>query len=83
MTVETIKQAIADLSADQKSSLAAWIICEDMDAWDRQIEEDFSPGGPGMALLEEVEADQRNGRLKPMDELLIEVKARRTAKHPL
>ena len=77
MTVESIKQAIAELPSEQKTSLTAWLVRQDMDDWDRQIEQDFSPGGAGMALLNEAEADIRQGRLKPMDELLAEVKARR------
>ncbi len=77
MTVESIKQAIADLPPDQKTSLAAWLVRQDMDDWDRQIEGDFSSGGAGMALLEEAEADIQEGRILPMDELLAEVKARR------
>jgi hypothetical protein len=28
------------------------------------MEEDFSPGGAGMALLEEAEADMRAGRVR-------------------
>ena len=77
MTVESIKQAIAELPSEQKTSLTAWLVRQDMDDWDTQIEQDFSPGGAGMALLNEAEADVRQGRLKPMDELLAEVKARR------
>ena len=77
MTVESIKQAIAELPSEQKTSLTAWLVRQDMDDWDTQIEQDFSPGGSGMALLNEAEADIRQGRLKPMDELLAEVKAKR------
>ena len=77
MTVESIKQAIAELPSEQKTSLTAWLVRQDMNDWDRQIEQDFSPGGAGMALLNEAEADIRQGGLKPMDELLAEVKARR------
>ena len=76
MTVESIKQAIAELPSEQKTSLTAWLVRQDTDDWDRQIEQDFSPGGAGVALLDEAEADTRQGRLKPMDELLAEVKAR-------
>jgi hypothetical protein len=79
MTVEAIKEAIAELPAEQKTSLAAWLLRQDMGEWDKQIEEDFSPGGRGMALLEEAEADVRAGRVKPMDEFLAEAKARRKA----
>jgi hypothetical protein len=36
---------------------AAWLIEQDAAEWDRQMEEDFSPGGAGMALLEEAETE--------------------------
>lgn len=77
MTVEAIKVAIAELPADEKTRLAAWVLQQDMKEWDSQIEEDFSPGGRGMALLEEAEADVREGRVTPLDDLLAEAKARR------
>jgi len=80
MTVEAIKEAITDLTSEEKTRLAAWLLQQDMEEWDRQIEEDFSPGGGGMALLEEAEADVREGRAKPMDEFLAE--ARVTRKQP-
>lgn len=77
MTLESIKEAIGGLPAEEKTALAAWLLREDLAEWDRQIEEDFSPGGRGMALLEEAESDVRAGRVKPMDEFLAESKARR------
>jgi len=77
MTVEAIKDAITELTRDEKTRLAAWLLQQDMEEWDRQIHHDFSPGGPGTALLEEAEADVRNGRAKPLDEILAEATARR------
>jgi hypothetical protein len=44
-------------------------------------EEDFSPGGVGMALLEEAEADVRVGRIKPMNDFLTEAKAKHKAQN--
>ena len=79
MTLEAIKQAITDLSPDEKTRLAAWVLQQDMREWDHQIEEDFSPGGRGMAMLEEAQADAREGRTKPMDEFLAQAKATRNA----
>lgn len=79
MAVEAIKEAIAELPAEQKTSLAAWLLQQDTEEWDKQIEEDFSQGARGMALLEEAEADVRAGRVKPIDEFLAEAKARRNA----
>ncbi len=80
MTLEAIKEAITELPPCEKTRLAAWLLQQDREEWDRQIEEDFSPGGHGMALLEEAEADVREGRAKPMDEFLAEAKARRNAR---
>jgi hypothetical protein len=77
MKVEAIKEAIAGLPADEKTRLATWIIRQDMMEWDRQIEEDFTPGGRGMALLEEAEADVREGRARPLDDVLAEARAAR------
>ena len=82
MTVESIKEAIAELGAEEKASLTAWLVEQDLAEWDRQMEEDFSPGGAGMALLEEAESDVRAGHVKPMDQFLTEAKARRKAQNP-
>ena len=76
MTVDSIKQAIAELGAEEKTSLATWLMEQDAAEWDRQMEEDFAPGGAGMALLEEAEADVRASRTEPMEEFLAEEKAR-------
>jgi len=75
MTMEAIKEAITGLPRDEKTRLAAWLLQQDMEEWDRQIQEDFSPGGRGMELLEEAQADVREGRVEPMDKFL--AKARR------
>ena len=78
MTIEAIKEAIAELPPDEKSRLAAWVLQQDLDEWDRQIGDDFSPGGRGMALLEEAQADALAGRSKPLDQFLSETRARRS-----
>ncbi len=75
MTVDAIKEGISELKSAEKTSLVAWLIEQDAAEWDRQMEEDFLPGGAGMALLEEAEADVRAGRIKPMDEFLAGEKA--------
>ena len=68
MTVEAIKEAIDHLPDEGKTAVAAWIVEQDMKAWDKQIEEDFSPGGAGMPLLEQVKGDIRTGKFKPFEE---------------
>jgi hypothetical protein len=70
MTVEASETAITELSRAEGTRLAAWLLQQDVEEWDRQIQEDFSPGGCGMALLERAQADVREGRVKPMDGFL-------------
>lgn len=82
MTLEAIKEAIGELPRDEKARLAAWLLRQDAEEWDRQIQEDFSPGGRGMELLEEAKADVREGRVKPMEEFLAEAKTRRNKPKP-
>ena len=77
MTVEAIKDAIVHLSELEREELAEWFEDLEEDAWDRQIEQDFAPGGRGAHLLEEVEADIAAGRTKPMHEFLAAAKAQR------
>jgi hypothetical protein len=77
MTLRAIKEAITELTPDEKTRLAAWLLQQDRKEWDRQIEEDFSPGGRGMALLEEAKGDVHEGRVKSMDEFLAETRAQR------
>ncbi len=82
MTLEAIKEAIAGLPRNEKARLAAWLLRQDAEEWDPQIQEDFSPGGRGMALLDEAKADVRDGQAKPMDQFLAEAKARRNQPTP-
>ena len=68
MTIEALKAAIAHLPAEERAALAAWIVEQDMKSWDEQIEKDFSQGGKGMALLDEVKTDIRTGKFKPFED---------------
>jgi hypothetical protein len=56
MTVEAIKDLIEELPPEDQTALALWISERDSRAWDEQIERDFSPGGAGMTLLDEIDA---------------------------
>jgi len=70
MTLEAIKHAIIDLPEQQRTSLVAWINEQDSKAWDRQIEEDFSPAGAGMALLEKWDTEIKAGGSISLEEFL-------------
>ena len=70
MTLEAIKQAITELPEQERTSLVAWLNEEDARAWDKQIEDDFSESGAGMALLETWDAEIKTGRSVPLEEFL-------------
>ena len=55
MTREVIQEAINRLPLEQQRLLVIWIQERDSQAWEEQLERDFSKGGRGMPLLEEVE----------------------------
>ena len=80
MTLEAIKQAITELPELEKTSLVAWLNEQDAKAWDNQIEEDFSEGGAGMALLERWDAEIKAGRSVPLEEFLAQWETARKAK---
>jgi hypothetical protein len=68
MTLEALKQAIAELPAEEKTALATWLNEQEMDEWDRQMQKDFSPRGRGMHVVEKVKAEIRVGKFKAMDQ---------------
>jgi hypothetical protein len=67
MTLAEIKDRINELSDTERAELAAWLLSVDREAWDRQIEADFSPGGAGMKLLEEVDSAIQKGDFEPLE----------------
>ena len=68
MTLEAIKEAIAELPDNEKTSLAEWLSAQDAAIWDRQIEADFSEGGAGLALLESWDAEINRGGAISLDD---------------
>ena len=48
-------------------ALAAWLSARDQAEWDAEIERDFSSGGAGIALLEEMKADARADKSRPFE----------------
>jgi hypothetical protein len=67
MTLDTIKEAITGLPTDDRAALTTWLLQQDMDDWDRQMQHDFSAGGRGAALVKKVKHDIAAGKFKPMD----------------
>jgi hypothetical protein len=77
MTVEALKGEIGHLSEIERKQLLDWLEEQEEEAWDREIERDFAPGGRGERIVVEVEADIAAGRTKPLRDVLAEAKARR------
>ena len=77
MTVDAIKQAIAELPGTERASLVAWLYEQDAEAWDKQMEADFSEGGAGMALLEAWDAEFKRGEVVALEEFLAQRKTAR------
>ena len=82
MNVEALKEAIAELPPQERHSLAAWLNELEFDEWDRQMMQDFSPGGRGMTLAETVKRDIAAGKARPWREGLAETGARRDRSTP-
>jgi hypothetical protein len=68
MTLEAIKEAIGHLPEPDRRKLADWLADLEEHAWDEQIERDFSPGGPGLPLLEQVKQEIEEGKARRMEE---------------
>ncbi len=66
MTLEALKEAIAELPREEKTALASWLNEQEMDAWDRQMQQDFSPGGGGAHVVDQVKAAVRAGKFRPL-----------------
>lgn len=67
MTLEALKEAIAELPAEEKTALASWLNEQEMDEWDRQMQRDFCEGGRGARIVESVKADIGAGKFTPLD----------------
>ena len=53
MTVEGIKDAIVHLSDEERKQLTDWLEELEEEAWDREMERDFAPGGARCSSLGE------------------------------
>ncbi len=68
MTVEAIKEAISELPENERHSLAAWLMELQFDDWDKQMLNDFSPGGRGAQLAQRVKRDIAAGKTRSFEE---------------
>ena len=68
MTIEAIKEEIGHLSDHERRQLFDWLEELEEQAWDREMERDFAPGGRGRQLLDRVDREINEGRLTPLQE---------------
>ena len=62
MSIEQIKEAIGQLSFEERAELAAWLHGWKDDDWDEQIKRDVAAGRFD-AVIRELDEDIRAGRL--------------------
>lgn len=62
--LELVQEILRGLSPQERPYLAASFAEQDKQAWDKEIERDFSAGGAGMHLLHEVDALIEKGKVK-------------------
>ena len=65
MSLAEIEKAVDELSPKELTQLAAYITRRDKLAWDREIEDDFSPGGKHEKTLEKIDAEIDSGDFTP------------------
>jgi len=66
MDIADIQHEIEALPIEQQSALLNWLAERDRVQWDREIERDFSPGGRGAELLDQVQARVKRGESTPL-----------------
>ncbi len=66
MSLAEIEKAVDALAPEELAKLAAYIGRHDKLAWDKQIDEDFSPGGKHAAVLENIDAEIDAGNFRPL-----------------
>jgi hypothetical protein len=66
MSLSEIEKAVDALPPDELAKLAAYIARHDKLYWDKELEEDFSPGGKHAAVLEKVDAQIDAGNSTPL-----------------
>jgi hypothetical protein len=67
MTVEAIKAAIEQLGEPERRELADWFEQLEEQAWDAEMEQDFSPGGRGHPLVEKINREIGQGEFTPLE----------------
>jgi hypothetical protein len=71
--VEKIADQIRSLPRAQLDEFLAWLVdyeLQQSDQWDKEMEQDCSPGGRLQEVIDRARKDISSGRTKPLDEIL-------------
>ena len=68
MSVDSIKEAIRQLSEPDRRELADWIEELDASVWDAEIERDFAPGGRAEGVLAKLNREIDQGKFTPLED---------------
>ena len=66
--MEAIKAAIEQLTEPERRKLADWFEELEEQAWDAEMERDFSPGGRGHHLVEKINQEIDRAKFTPLEE---------------
>jgi len=66
MSLAEIEEAVKNLTPAELTKLAGYIARQDKLGWDRDLEEDFSPGGRHAEALARIDAEIDAGKFTPM-----------------
>lgn len=66
MSLAEIEKAVATLSPEELTRLASFIARQGNLAWDKQLKEDFSPGGKHANTLQKLDAEIDAGNFSPL-----------------
>jgi hypothetical protein len=68
MTVEAIKAAIEHLTETERHAVAEWLQEIEEQAWDAEMERDFSPAGRGHSLVDKINHDVDGAKFSSLEE---------------
>ena len=68
MTVEAIKAAIEQLTEPERRMLAEWFTELEEQAWDAEMDQDFSLEGRGHHLVEKINQEIDEAKFGPLEE---------------
>jgi hypothetical protein len=66
MSLAEIEKAVDELPPKELTKLAAYIARRDKPGWDKELEEDFAPGGKHEKALERIDAEIESGNFTPL-----------------